>query len=83
MLSRQTIINEKEKRMAKIEINKLSKNHTLKVDIIGTRELKIRIKIATFFLKLAGRVLGCGISIDANWEGIQDEEGNFIGEDDE
>lgn len=45
------------------DIKKLSKNFTLIVTIHETRQWKLRKAFATLLIKLAAKILGCGIRI--------------------
>jgi hypothetical protein len=47
-----------------IKINKLMKEQVLQVKVEGVKELKIRIKIASFLFILGAKILGCSIYID-------------------
>jgi hypothetical protein len=46
---------------ADVNLNKLEKNFTLKVRIHVTRQMKARLFLATLLIRLAARVLGCGL----------------------
>jgi hypothetical protein len=46
-----------------IKINKLNNDYRMKFEIKLSNEFKIRLKIATMLIKVAGFVLGCGIDI--------------------
>lgn len=50
--------------MASSELKKFSKDTTLKVEVHITRQFKIRVAIASFLIRMAARVLGCGIVIN-------------------
>lgn len=49
--------------IADYKINRLTKNTTLTVKIKTTRQLKVRVVLAMFLLRMAARTLGCGIEI--------------------
>jgi len=51
-----------------IEMNRLSKNFTLSVTMVLTRQFRVRIAIALFLIKLAAEILGCGIEIEQEAE---------------
>lgn len=44
------------------------KNLTLSLRVKGTRELRLRIAIGTWLLRLAGRVIGCRVETDDGYE---------------
>ena len=50
--------------IAKYEINRLTKNTTLNVKIKTTKQLRLRVVLAMFLLRMAARTLGCGIKIE-------------------
>jgi len=57
-----------------IAIRKMNKNVTLSVKIKFTRELKLRLWIATKLMNLAAIILGCGFDIEteqAPCDGVQ------------
>jgi hypothetical protein len=49
---------------AEINVDKMGKYIVLNVRIKGLRQLRRRISIACFLLRLAARVLGCAIEIE-------------------
>jgi hypothetical protein len=50
--------------VARINVNKLTRHITLQVKFVGVNENKVRIKIGTMLIKLATRIIGCGLVID-------------------
>lgn len=50
--------------MAELNINKLSKQVTLVITFHETRQWKWRKALAALLIKLAAKILGCGIRFD-------------------
>ena len=46
-----------------MNVKKLDKSVTLRVNVRILREMKMRIKIATFLIRLAAVILGCSIEV--------------------
>jgi hypothetical protein len=55
-------------------MNKLDKNTTIHVKVVGVKELTIRLKIASIFFHLGAAILGCGIEIDQQNETKENSE---------
>ena len=49
-----------------ININKLTDRMTLNVKIAGVRELKSRVTIGSFFIKLGAKIMGVGVKIETD-----------------
>ena len=49
--------------MTVVNVRKLNKDHTITVSVHVTKELKVRLWIATALMKAAAWVLDCGIAI--------------------
>jgi hypothetical protein len=52
--------------MPDLAFKKLDHTTTLKVKIKATKQLKIRVVLAMFFIRMAARSLGCGINIETD-----------------
>jgi hypothetical protein len=49
-----------------LTFKKLDHDSILKVKITATNQLKIRVVLAQFFIRMAARSLGCGIKIETD-----------------
>lgn len=47
-----------------INANDLTERMTLTVKVVGLVELKIRVAIGLFFIRLAAKIIGTGIKVD-------------------
>jgi hypothetical protein len=52
--------------MPDLTFKKLDHDSILKVKITATNQLKIRVVLAQFFIRMAARSLGCGIKIETD-----------------